>query len=136
MSADPNGPNDLRAVVDEVSSWLTLPADEVDRHLGGPEYRRVTRSVSALNHRASSGDADAFYLQQLLLGRIYGALEVLAFAPRIGRERAEFAGSPRSFSVRPYVIFYEPLPEGDGILVWRILHGARDLRPLVRPPSR
>jgi hypothetical protein len=28
------------------------------------------------------------------------------------------------------VIFYEPLPEGDGILVWRILHGARDFEPI------
>jgi len=81
MSADPNGPNDLRAVVDEVSSWLTLPADEVDRHLGGPEYGRVTRSVSALNHRASSGDTDAFYLQQLLLGRIYGVLTRIPDGP-------------------------------------------------------
>lgn len=71
-----------------------------------------------------------------VLARIYGALDVLAFAPKIGRERAEFAGRPRSFAVRPYVVFYEPLAEGDGILVWRILHGARDLRPLVRPPSR
>jgi len=84
MSADPNGPNDpndLRAVVDEVSSWLTLPADEVDRHLGAPEYGRVTRSVSALNHRASSGDAGAFHLQQLLLGRIYGVLTRIPDGP-------------------------------------------------------
>jgi len=27
--------------------------------------------------------------------------------------------------VRPYIIFYEPLSEGDGILVLRVLHGAR-----------
>ncbi len=71
-----------------------------------------------------------------MLARIYGALEVLAFAPGIGRERAEFAGKPRSFAVRPYVIFYQPLADGEGILVWRIIHGARNLVPLVRPPSR
>lgn len=71
-----------------------------------------------------------------VLARLYGALEVLAYAPKIGRERVEFAGRPRSFAVRPYVIFYKPLADGDGILVWRIIHGARNLVPLVRPPRR
>jgi len=63
-------------------------------------------------------------------------MDVLAGAPQIGRERAEFTGKPRSFAVRPYVIFYQPLPDGGGILVWRIIHGARNLIPLVRPPRR
>jgi plasmid stabilization system protein ParE len=36
-----------------------------------------------------------------VLARIHGALEVLAFAPKIGRERHEFSGTPRSFVVRP-----------------------------------
>src|ERR1700693_1555556 len=64
-----------------------------------------------------------------LLARISGALEIIASAPFIGRERPEFSGtpSPRSLAVRPYVIFYKPLPEEDGILVRRIIHDARDL---------
>ncbi|WP_337188376.1 type II toxin-antitoxin system RelE/ParE family toxin [Phenylobacterium sp.] len=70
------------------------------------------------------------------LARIYGALEVVASAPYIGRERSEFPGSPRSIVVRPYVIFYEPLPEGDGIAVWRVLHGARRMEDLLRKPRR
>jgi len=71
-----------------------------------------------------------------VLDRIYGALELLAETPLIGRERIEFVGTPRSFSVRPFVIFYEPLSAGDGILVWRVIHGARDLgRLIVRPGS-
>jgi toxin ParE1/3/4 len=74
--------------------------------------------------------ADAF------LARIIGALEMVAFAPHIGRERPEFSGSPRSIALRPYVVFYEPLPDGDGILVWRVVHGARELRRLVRAPRR
>ncbi|TMJ60006.1 MAG: type II toxin-antitoxin system RelE/ParE family toxin [Alphaproteobacteria bacterium] len=56
--------------------------------------------------------------------------------PKIGRERHEFSGTPRSFIVRPYVVFYEPLADDNGILVWRILHGARDLRRLIHPPDR
>ncbi len=45
-------------------------------------------------------------------------------------------GSPRSIVVRPYVIFYEPLPKGDGIAIWRVLHGARRLEGLVERPRR
>jgi toxin ParE1/3/4 len=70
------------------------------------------------------------------LARIYGALEVVASAPYIGRERPEFPGAPRSIVVRPYVIFYHPLAEGDGIAIWRVLHGARRLEDLVRRPRR
>jgi plasmid stabilization system protein ParE len=55
---------------------------------------------------------------------------------KIGRERPEFSGTPRSFVVRPYVVFYEPLSEDNGIVVWRIIHGARDLQRLIRPPDR
>ena len=54
----------------------------------------------------------------------------------IGRERTEFPGCPRSFAVRPYLIFYKPLEQGSGILVWRALHGARDLDRLITPPER
>ena len=71
-----------------------------------------------------------------VLARIHGALEVLAFAPKIGRERNEFSGTPRSFVVRPYIVFYEALPDDTGILVWRITHGARDLQRVIHPPQR
>ena len=70
-----------------------------------------------------------------MLARISGALEVLAFAPLIGRRRPEFTGKPRSLAVRPYVIFYEPLPANDGIVLWRIVHAARRLKPLVKRPD-
>lgn len=69
-----------------------------------------------------------------MLARISGALEVLASAPMIGRKRTDLRGSPRSFPVRPYTIIYEPLPEKDGIFVWRIVHGARDLKRIVKRP--
>ncbi len=74
--------------------------------------------------------ADAF------LARLSGAMEVIAYAPHIGRERPEFSGSPRSVPVAPYLIFYKPLTEGGGILVWRVVHGARNLDPLIRTPRR
>lgn len=79
---------------------------------------------------SSASIADRF------LARIYGALEVVSQAPYIGRERPEFPGGPRTIVVRPYVIFYEPLPEGDGIAVWRVLHGARRTEDVVTRPGR
>ena len=71
-----------------------------------------------------------------MLDRIYVALDLLVATPMIGRMREELVGMPRGFVVTPYTIFYEPLPERGGILVWRILHGARDLRSIVRPPAK
>ena len=103
----------------------------VPRILRAPEARQDLLGIWAYIARENSPS-----VADTVLGRLYGALEVLASAPQIGRERAEFAGSPRSFAVRPYVIFYQPLTDGDGILVWRIIHGARNLPPLVRPPSQ
>lgn len=61
---------------------------------------------------------------------------MVASAPYIGRERAEFDGNPRSLVVHPYVIFYEPLADGDGIAIWRVLHGARRMEDLLRRPDR
>ena len=70
-----------------------------------------------------------------LLGRITALIEKLAESPRSGRVRPEFRGRPRSFAMRPYVIFYTPVGRGTGIHVWRVLHGVRRLGGLVRPPK-
>ncbi len=81
-------------------------------------------------NESSPAIADTF------LARLHGALEVVASAPYSGRERSEFDGSPRSLVVRPYVIFYEPLVDGDGKAIWRVLHGARKMEDLLRNPGR
>jgi toxin ParE1/3/4 len=101
---------------------------------------RILRTPEAhqdlLNIWAYIARENATSVADRAVDRIYGALELLAETPLLGRERSEFTGTPRSFSVRPFMIFYEPLSEGDGILVWRIIHGARDLgRVIVRPSS-
>lgn len=61
------------------------------------------------------------------LDRIEAAARDLARHPEMGRRRSELAPLLRSFAVRPFVIFYRP---NDGILIVRVLHGARDLPPL------
>jgi plasmid stabilization system protein ParE len=53
--------------------------------------------------------------------------------PRIGRARDDLDGKPRTFAVWPWVIVYEPLRRGRGIIVWRIIDGRRDLPRHIRP---
>jgi len=62
--------------------------------------------------------------------RIDRAFEALAGKPKMGRARPELAAGVRSFPVGRYVVFY--LPRARGIEVIRVLHGARDLKPLFQ----
>ncbi|MDB5432972.1 MAG: hypothetical protein JWP35_4088 [Caulobacter sp.] len=79
---------------------------------------------------ASKATAERF------VGGMFETLDTLAQAPMMGRRRPDLEGAPRTFAVRPYVIFYEPRADGAGIFVWRILHGARSAETLVAPPRR
>lgn len=63
---------DSAETVDEISSWLTMPAVDLDRKLGD-QRDRIVGQVLSLNQeaeRAGAGSA-AQYSQQLLLARIY-----------------------------------------------------------------
>lgn len=71
-----------------------------------------------------------------VIARLYEAIYRAAEAPTIHRPRPEFRDAPRRINVFNYAIFYESLSEGDGIFVWRVFHGARDLPTLVHRPSR
>jgi len=87
------------------------------------------RDLNAIRRYLSGKASDV--IADAMLARLYGALDRLAGAPLIGRLRKEFPGSPRSFPVRSYIIFYVPLSEKDGIVVWHVVHSARDLRRIV-----
>ncbi|WP_234377075.1 iron-containing redox enzyme family protein [Streptomyces sp. TP-A0356] len=63
-------PSGHAEIVDEVSSWLTVSAEEIDRRFHG-DRGRVVAAVTGLNEAVAAGDADAHYEQQLLLSRIY-----------------------------------------------------------------
>ena len=73
---------------------------------------------------------------ELVLRRIEHTLENLGDWPFIGRVQPDLDGKPRTFSLWPWIIVYEPQPDGRGIYVWRILDGRRDLSELVRQPKR
>jgi toxin ParE1/3/4 len=67
--------------------------------------------------------ADAF------AARLNQEFRMLARRLELGRARPELLANLRSFPVGNYVIFYLPRPRG--IEVIRVLHGARDLKPLI-----
>lgn len=71
------------------------------------------------------------FVADIVVTRLRATMDVLAEAPMIGRVRREYPGRPRSFAVRPHIIFYQPLSGRSGIEVWRVLHGARDLREIM-----
>lgn len=56
-------------IVEEVSSWLGLPADEIDRRYCA-DRKRIAEAVTGLNHAART-DSGALRGQQMLLARIY-----------------------------------------------------------------
>lgn len=65
-----------------------------------------------------------------VLDEIEGACSRLALQPRMGRLRPELASRLRSFPVLSWIVFYRPMR--GGIVVARVLHGARDIKTLFQ----
>jgi len=63
-----------------------------------------------------------------LLAEIDEVCATLADAPHAGRLREDLATNLRSLPVGNYVVLYRP--RADGIIVIRVLHGARDMPEL------
>ncbi|MEU8800808.1 iron-containing redox enzyme family protein [Spirillospora sp. NPDC048819] len=73
-------PSDHAAIVAEITSWLALAAEEVDRNF--LENRGdITAAVGRMNEEALSGDRAAFHQQQLLLSRIYQMMTTIPGEP-------------------------------------------------------
>ncbi len=74
---------------------------------------------------------------EAILQRIQQTLQNLSLFPRIGRVREDLDGAPRAFSVWPWLVVYEPIEDGPGIVVWRVVDGRRDLpRTILGRPKR
>lgn len=54
--------------------------------------------------------------------------QILADNPQIGRAHDEYLINLRSFPYKDYVIFY--FPTENGVEIYRVLHGARDIGSL------
>ena len=73
---------------------------------------------------------------EAVLRRIDSTLSNLAEMPGIGRVRSDLDGSPRVFSIWPWLVIYEALLRGGGILVWRVVDGRQDLLMIVKRPQQ
>jgi toxin ParE1/3/4 len=93
-----------------------------------PARQDISNIYQHFAHEAGLEIADT------VLARITEALYRAADRPLVYRRRNDLPGTPRRINVFRYSIFFEVLPEGDGIFVWRVLHGARDLRRILRRP--
>jgi toxin ParE1/3/4 len=60
-----------------------------------------------------------------LIDEFHQTTRTLADNPKLGRRRKELSDGLRSLHVGNYVILYRP--HGDGVMIIRVLHGARDL---------
>ena len=69
--------------------------------------------------------ADSLLAADKLLDDIDAACKMLSTNPLAGRLREELAPQLRSFGVSVYIVFYRPTDAG--VIVIRVLHGARDL---------
>ena len=59
--------------------------------------------------------------------RLRAAARTLAHMPGMGKSRPYLAPTVRAFPVSPWTIICKPLQELDGIFVYRVLDGRRDL---------
>lgn len=70
-------------------------------------------------------------LAEKILARFYHLFTLIAHWPDIGRAHKELAGNSRSFTIRPWIVFYEQTASTEGINILRVLDGRRDLATLL-----
>jgi plasmid stabilization system protein ParE len=79
-------------------------------------------------------DRDGQLRAEGALAHIKARVRNLAFMPRMGRATRGTEPGTRASPIRPWIIYYDPLP-GGGIHVHRIVDGRRDLRAVFAPPT-
>jgi toxin ParE1/3/4 len=89
--------------------------------------RRADRDLEDIAVYIAGDDPNA---ADTLIDRFDQKFTLLAQFPYLGHERPELATELRSFPVGRYLIFYRP--QKDGIIVIRVIHGARNLRRIFR----
>jgi toxin ParE1/3/4 len=94
---------------------------------------RILRTSEALRDLDEIWDYiahDSVTSADKLLDDLQSRFELLAANPELGELQSQLSdGSYRRFCFRKYVIYYRPL--ADGIVLVRVLHGARDHEKLI-----
>jgi toxin ParE1/3/4 len=84
-----------------------------------------SRDLEEIGDYISQDNPDA--AERLIL-LIREKCELLSKQPGVGRDRSDVLSGLRGFPVGNYVIFYQPA--NDGVEIFRVLHGARDIPEL------
>ena len=92
------------------------------KRIGLQDLKGIVRYIAADNPVAARKFRD----------ELYKKFQLLALNPQIASERPDLAPKLRYLPFGNYLIFY--LPETDGILVIRVLHGARRISPELFAP--
>lgn len=61
-----------------------------------------------------------------IIRRINGIFELLSENPGVGRKQDDLAPGLRVFPVSPFLVFYIPLPDREGVEIVRVLHERQD----------
>jgi toxin ParE1/3/4 len=70
-------------------------------------------------------------LAEKILTRFYHLFTLLAHWPDIGRTHSELTDNPRSFTMKPWIIFYDQIKDSESVRILRVLDGRRDLPTLL-----
>jgi toxin ParE1/3/4 len=89
-----------------------------------PTYRRTSQAENDLLEIWLYIAEDNIKAADKLLSTIDSKCRLLAYSPHLGRERPDLATGLYSFPVENYSLYYKKDP--DGIVIVRVLHGARD----------
>jgi toxin ParE1/3/4 len=73
---------------------------------------------------------------QRVTDRIMRAADNLALMPRMGRLKRGLEPGTRAFAVRHWMIYYDILPDAEGVHVLRVIDGRRDLDTVFRRSER
>jgi plasmid stabilization system protein ParE len=92
--------------------------------------RRASEDLLEIKSFIASRDGEA--RANAVADRIMRTLARLAFMPNAGRVRPDLVGSPHTFLVQSWRIFYRPRAQLDGIVVIRIMDTRRDVDAILR----
>lgn len=88
-----------------------------------------TAKLDLQNIRDFVADYDAGAADKLVR-ELIKKFALLRDFPHIGREQNRLLVNLRSFVVKDYLIFYQPL--NDGIEILRVMHGAQDIEDVFK----
>ncbi len=85
--------------------------------------------VSLAEYLELVSDAD---FSEKILTRFYHLFALLAHWPDIGRTHKDLTGNPRSFTMKPWIVFYEQATDSENVLILRVFDCRRDLTTLKK----